>query len=280
MDFKVILFIIIVIILLYILVRYMSSSSTIATSLTSGTTMQTINAKDLANTDSGVKSANFTYSIWFYIDDWNYNYGQPKVLFGRVATATTGGTSTTTATTKSTNTGLGMYGLKKYGSDPCPLVVFGAVENNLGIALTVYSDSTNTAASYSNDDSVDPSSGAIIHTCSVPNVPIQSWCNLLISVYGRTLDVYLDGKLVNTCVLPGTANVNSQSNVYITPLGGFAGWTSKFKYYPNATDPQTAWNIYQEGYGASFLNNLFGSSFKVTFSTTDSAGNETSSYSI
>ena len=80
MDFKVILFIIIVIILLYILVRYMSSSSTVATSLTSGTTMQTINAKDLANTDSGVKSANFTYSIWFYIDDWNYNYGQPKVL--------------------------------------------------------------------------------------------------------------------------------------------------------------------------------------------------------
>jgi len=275
MDFKVILFIIIVIILLYIIVKYISSSSTTATGLISGTTMQTISAKNLSTTSSGVKSSNFTYSVWFYIDDWNYNYGQSKVLFGRVSTAAT--TTSSSASTTASTTGLGIYSLSQYGSNPCPLVTFGAIENNLSVALTVYSESSTT---YSSDDSVDPSSSAIIHTCSVPNVPIQSWCNLLISVYGRTLDIYLDGKLVNTCVLPGTAKINSDANVYITPVGGFAGWTSKFKYYPNATDPQTAWNIYQEGYGASFLNNLFGSSFKVTFSTTDSAGNKTSSYSI
>ena len=275
MDFKVIFFIIIVIILLYIIVRYMSSSSTSATGLVSGTTMQTISAASLSSTSSGVKSSNFTYSVWFYVDDWNYNYGQPKVLFGRVSTAATSASATASAT--ASTTGLGTYGLSSYGSNPCPLVTFGAVENNLSVALTVYSESS---SAYTTDDSVDPSSAAIIHTCSVPNVPIQSWCNLLISVYGRTLDIYLDGKLVNTCVLPGIAKITSDANVYITPVGGFAGWTSKFVYYPNATDPQTAWNIYQDGYGASFLNNLFGSSFKVTFSTTDSAGNETSSYTI
>ena len=275
MDFKVIFFIIIVIILLYIIVRYMSSSSTTATGLISGTTMQTISAASLSSTSSGVKSSNFTYSVWFYVDDWNYNYGQPKVLFGRVSTAAT--TTSSTASATASSTGLGTYGLSSYGSNPCPLVTFGAVENNLSVALTVYSESS---SAYTTDDSVDPSSAAIIHTCSVPNVPIQSWCNLLISVYGRTLDIYLDGKLVNTCVLPGIAKITSDANVYITPVGGFAGWTSKFVYYPNATDPQTAWNIYQDGYGASFFNNLFGSSFKVTFSTTDSAGNETSSYTI
>ena len=289
MDFKVIFFIIIVIILLYIIVRYMSSSSTTATGLISGTTMQTISAASLSSTSSGVKSSNFTYSVWFYVDDWNYNYGQPKVLFGRVSTAATTTSSTASATSSTASatsstasatastTGLGTYGLSSYGSNPCPLVTFGAVENNLSVALTVYSESS---SAYTTDDSVDPSSAAIIHTCSVPNVPIQSWCNLLISVYGRTLDIYLDGKLVNTCVLPGIAKITSDANVYITPVGGFAGWTSKFVYYPNATDPQTAWNIYQDGYGASFFNNLFGSSFKVTFSTTDSAGNETSSYTI
>lgn len=275
MEFKVIFFIIIVIILLYIIVKYMSSSSTTATGLISGTTMQTIAAKSLSSTSSGVKSSNFTYSIWFYVDDWNYNYGQAKVLFGRVSTA--GTTANSKASTLATNLGLGTYGLSSYGSNPCPLVTLGAVENNLSVALTVYSESS---SAYTTDDTVDPTSSAIIHTCSVPNVPIQAWCNLLISVYGRTLDIYLDGKLVNTCVLPGTAKVTSDANVYVTPIGGFAGWTSKFVYYPNATDPQTAWNIYQDGYGSSFLNNLFGSSFKVTFSTTDSAGNETASYSI
>ena len=275
MDFKVIFFIIIVIILLYIIVRYMSSSSTTATGLVSGTTMQTISAQNLSTTSSGAKSSNFTYSIWFYIDDWNYNYGQNKVLFGRVSTPTS--STSNTATTTANTLGLGTYSLGQYGSNPCPLVTFGAVENNLSVALTVYSESS---TSYTTDDSVDPSTAAIVHTCNVPNVPIQAWCNLLISVYGRTLDIYLDGKLVNTCVLPGTAKITTDANVYVTPVGGFAGWTSKFVYYPNATDPQTAWNIYQDGYGASFLNNLFGSSFTVTFSTTDSAGNETSSYSI
>jgi hypothetical protein len=130
---------------------------------------------------------------------------------------------------------------------------------------------------------VYPTSGltnGITHTCNVSNIPIQAWCNLLISVYGRTLDIYLDGKLVNTCVLPGTAKINENANVYITPAGGFAGWTSKFQYYPNASDPQAAWNIYQNGYSNSIIDDIFGSSFRVKFSTVDSAGTETSSYTI
>ena len=42
--------------------------------------------------------------------------------------------------------------------------------------------------------------------CHVKNVPLQRWVCLIVSVYGRTLDIYLDGKLVRTCVLPGTSS--------------------------------------------------------------------------
>ena len=62
------------------------------------------------------------------------------------------------------------------------------------------------------------------------------------------MDVYIDGKLVKTCLLPGVAMVSSNTDVYLTPKGGFNGWTSKFQYWPNALNPQQAWNVYTQGY--------------------------------
>jgi hypothetical protein len=94
----------------------------------------------------------------------------------------------------------------------------------------------------------------VVHTCSVGNIPIQRWVNLAISVYGRTLDIYIDGKLVRTCLLPGVANINNNANVYITPSGGFEGWTSKFQYFPTSINPQDAWNIYVKGYQGSLFS--------------------------
>ena len=132
---------------------------------------------------------------------------------------------------------------------PCPSVVLGAVENNILVSLAVYPGL---------DEIPDNTAGGTVSTCAIANVPLQRWCNLLVSVYGRTQDLYLDGKLVRTCVLPGVAKIDSGAPVYITPDGGFSGWTSKFQYWADATDPQTAWNIYKAGYGGSLLGNLFG----------------------
>lgn len=73
------------------------------------------------------------------------------------------------------------------------------------------------------------------------------------------MDLYLDGKLVRTCLLPGVASVNNNANIYVTPKGGFDGWTSKIQYYPDSLNPQDAWNIYIKGYSGNFLSNLFGS---------------------
>ena len=220
MNISTILLIIVIIVLLYIVVRYISTDVNTLSGLSSGTAMTTIASSSLAKSSSGNNSSNFAYSVWFYVNDWNYRYGEPKVIFGRMGDSS--------------------------GTDkqPCPSVTMGPISNNLDIALSIYPGV----------DSVSNTTGegnSAIHHCSVANVPIQKWVNLLISVYGRTLDVYLDGKLVKTCVLPGVAKINNDANVYVTPNGGFSGWTAKFQYYPNSIDPQTAWNIYQQGYGAA-----------------------------
>ena len=225
---------IVVIVLIFMLIRYIISDPYTLQNMQDGKTSSTISATSLATNGSSVPSINFAYSIWFYINNWNYRYGEPKVIFGRMGTS-------------SGKQGGSVSGVS--GMDPCPAVVLGAVENNLDISIGCYPGA--------DQEPTTTGGSTVVHTCSVANVPIQKWVNLVVSVYGRSMDVYIDGKLVRTCLLPGVASVNNNANVHVTPSGGFEGWTSKFQYFPNSINPQEAWNIYTQGY--SNMSSMFNS---------------------
>lgn len=227
MEGRSILMFIVIIFLVVIILSYTMSDSSAITTMTSAKTAQTVEATDLTSSSTG-NTSNFTYSIWFYIDDWNYRYGEPKVIFGRMSTTT-----------------------PQY---PCPTVILDPVQNNVAVSLAVY-PGKDEPEDTETETSTTP---AINYTCGIANVPIQKWCNLFISVYGRTLDLYLDGKMVRTCVLPGTAKVDFNAPVYVTPMGGFSGWTANLQYWPESSNPQKAWDIYKAGYGGSLLGSIFG----------------------
>ena len=259
MEAKSVLLFVIIVVLLYIVYNYISKDVSTLSGLTSAQTMQTVNASTLTSSSTSGNTSNFTYSIWFYIDDWNYRYGEEKVVFGRMVS--------------------GSRPLQ-----PCPSVILGALENNLIVSLTVFPGldsaptTTGTTGTTTTGTTTTTTTNTITHRCAVANIPIQKWVNLIVSVYGRSMDIYMDGKLVRTCVLPGVAKIDSNAPVYITPNGGFSGWTSTFQYFGNSCDPQTAWNIYEAGYGASMLSNLFG---KYTVKVSLMEGNtEDSSFSI
>ena len=256
MEIKSVLVIILIIVLLYIIVSYMTSGPPTLSLMNSGTTLQQISAAVLAKSGE-LNSSNFSYSMWFYISDWNYRYGEEKVLFGRMDSTPTASGSASAATLS--------------GKHPCPLVTLGSIQNNVNIALNVFPPANN--AELTTDD-IKETDNSITHHCNVSNVPIQKWVNLIISTYGRTLDVYLDGKLVKTCVMPGVAKINTTSDVFITPNGGFSGWTSSFQYFPTSMEPQTAWNIYRKGYGGAGLLK-----YKVKVALTEN-GNEKGSFTM
>ena len=229
MNALTIVIIVIIIVLVYFLLKFIFSNPYTLQSIQNGQTTTVIAATALAtNSASSAQDTNFAYSIWFYINDWNYRYGQIKTIFARMGNAPA-------------------------GKNPCPAVQFDAIENNVTVTLACFPGSGGAA----------PAAGAMAatsvdHTCTVGNVPIQRWVNLIVSVYGRSMDIYIDGKLVKTCLLPGVANINSNASIYVTPDGGFDGWTSKFQYYPSPLNPQEAWNIYVAGYSAPYAN-MFGS---------------------
>lgn len=197
---------VVIVLLLITIIRWFMSDNTKIAGLNDAKTVTKISADSLAQSSA----SNFAYSVWFYIDDWSYRYGEPKIVLGRLD-----------------------QDLK-----PSPSIVLGAIENNVKIETTVYPSSTSDSGS--------------THTCNVANVPIQKWVNLIVSLYGRTLDVYIDGKLTRTCVLPGVAKISPNAPVYVTPLGGFSGYTSNINYYGDALNPQQAYNIYRAGYGGGY----------------------------
>jgi len=239
MNPLVIVIIIVIIVLVFLLLRYVLTNPYTLQSMQNAQTATVIQATSLATNGSNTPSSNFAYSIWFYINDWNYRYGENKVIFGRM-----GSTSTPDSGSLS-----GVSGL-----DPCPAVILGETENNVYISLACFPGleqepiPTTTGTTTSGSTTTTPNTQ--ISTCNITNVPIQSWVNLTISIYGRTMDVYINGKLVKTWILPGVANVNNNSNVYVTPAGGFDGFTSNFQYYPTALNPQQVWNIYTQGYSS------------------------------
>lgn len=163
-------------------------------------------------------NADYTYSVWIYISNWNYRFGETKVIFGRT----------------------------DQNNQPAPSLTLAPSENNLHCTVETYPSS-----------GTDANQGTT-HTCSIQNIPIQKWTNIIVTLNNRTLDMYLDGKLVRTCVLPGVPKVSSSSPVSVTPNGGFSGYVSNFQYLAKSVNPNEAYSIYKEGNGgASYLSSLF-----------------------
>lgn len=240
--------IIVLVIIVALLLYYYTSSKSSLSSTVSGTTMQTIPPSSLPSNSNPV---NFAYSIWFYVNDWQYKYGDTKIIFGRMSTNNYSSSTNLTYTEILENS-------------PCPVVTLGEFQNDLSILL----DQTPSGSTSTVDN----------EPVVVTNIPLQKWVNLVMSVYGKTMDVYIDGKLVQTSILLGPANVNVSQNIYVTPCGGFNGWTSNLQYFPNPLNPQQVWSLYQKGYGSGYLANLF-NSFQLTV-TVNNNGVPTKSFSI
>jgi len=85
------------------------------------------------------------------------------------------------------------------------------------------------------------------------NFPLQRWEHVIISVNQSYLDLYLDGKLIqsaNLGVNPTQAPINVGSPAQIN-FGNGDFYIAGFQRVANSMDPQTAWNLYLAGSGTT-----------------------------
>jgi hypothetical protein len=111
--------------------------------------------------------------------------------------------------------------------------------------------------------------------CDIKNIKLQKWVNITMSVYGNTVDLYLDGKLVRTCVLTAIPTIQPTINDTLFVGGGIKacvasdgdlrGYISNVVYKSDYFTPEEAWNIYSAGYsGAGMFD--FVNRYKLNFS--------------
>jgi hypothetical protein len=102
-----------------------------------------------------------------------------------------------------------------------------------------------------------------MYNCSVKNFPLQKWMYLFVSVSNKVLDVYIDGKMVKTCIMPDSSLISSHKEQITAQLHspeileggnsqpGFSGRTSSFMYWPRESNPKFVWDQYVKGWGKS-----------------------------
>jgi hypothetical protein len=83
--------------------------------------------------------------------------------------------------------------------------------------------------------------------CDIVNIPIQTWVHVAISLYGRTLDVYLDGELARSCKYSNPPRINND-DIHILDHDGFDGNISDMRYYDKPLSASKIRSIYKKGH--------------------------------
>jgi hypothetical protein len=89
-------------------------------------------------------------------------------------------------------------------------------------------------------------------TCTISDIELQKWNSLIFSINTNTIDIYMNGELIQSQYLEGIVDIDDAANVIISPGGiGFNGWNSKFQFWKQYMNPNQVKNIYNQGHGAS-----------------------------
>jgi hypothetical protein len=121
--------------------------------------------------------------------------------------------------------------------------------------------------------------------CDIVNgIEYQRWVLITIVANGRTLDVYIDGKLARSCVYKSNYALNSatgKATAYVGAGNGgkLKGFFSNISYANYAFTPDAIWAQYQAGPGETFsLSSFFGNLFStnISFGTTGALAAKTS----
>lgn len=194
------------------------SSGNLIPSLHDATTSSIVQATSapLSSQDQGA----YGMQWWMFVKDWNYGYGKDKPVLTRP--------DPTSATVSN------------------PAVSLHPTENTLKVTISLFPSGDGTAASTPAPAGSSGASTDDVYVCEVANIPLQTWFSVGVTIFGRNLDVYIDGKLVKSCFLPGVPKP-AVGDIQLSPGGGFSGYMCDYYHYPRMLTPGDAMNFYSGG---------------------------------
>lgn len=169
----------------------------------------------------------FTWSVWIYIEDLQYNQGKYKHVFHKG--------------NDNINTSTAPIGMNEPNNAPG---LYIAPENN---ALVVVMNTFNKI----NEEIV------------VNDIPLNKWINVIIRVDEQhQLDVYINGGLSKRRILASIPKQN-YGDVYASMNGGYSGYTSSLRYFDKAIGTNQIQSIVEKGPNTNLISTSNGDNLKT-----------------
>lgn len=197
----------------------------------------------------------FTVSTWIYINNWSYRAGFAKSIIS------VGGPNFDT--------------IRIYlgGYKPKLQVRLHTRDSNVADSTTdMMAESLAKATQNATFNILQTDSGLtdMSQMCDLPEVELQRWVNITVAANGKTVDVYLNGKLARSCVLPKMFKVDAGGySANLLAYGGFGGQISSTTMYDAALNPEQVYKNYMAGpEPITNIGQWFASFFTPSISTT------------
>lgn len=234
-------FINLIVVVIALIIVYYSFGFFYGTSTSSGVTVQS----DKISANQGVKNyktqaqiyegGEYSVNFWMYVSGWNYKQGTRKHVLE------IGGTNFATL-----------------------LVALGAYKNSLNVRVDTKDASgasvggiglTNADKEAFFKPLQSDTALTVQPMCDIDEIDLQRWIQVTVTINGRTCDVYIDGKLARSCVLPSFFKVDpTGQSVTVVDRGGFDGYVSQVSTYNYSLNPNNVYNMYMAGPTGSSLD--------------------------
>jgi len=223
------------------------------------------------------EGGDYSVSIWLYVNSYNINRNRRKHIleiggsnFSTLLIALGAFKNTLVVRTHSQEADITYSGTDSYG--------------NITRSSTSNTNTPNSQDSLRLDGSLTPSDIKLLFkplamddtlldvnpTCDLPEIDMQRWTHLGVVLSGRTIDVYLDGKLTRSCITKSYYKVDP-TGVTLKMLqkassdseNGFDGHISNLSLTNFSLSPSDMYRIYSNGpFGtsagvSSWMTNLF-----------------------
>jgi hypothetical protein len=172
----------------------------------------------------------FTLSFWIYVDDWNYQVAKYKPVFN-IGPAIGVGNDRSVL--------VGMLTPYKNG-----LMIRGAT-NSPPTAVPDITVTSIRTSMLNGQTSASMFQNTVESSCDVSDVPLQRWSCVTIVSSGRTLDVYMNGKLARSCILDSILQVPNAA--CFLSLGAFGGRYASVQMWNQQLTPDVIYGIYMMG---------------------------------
>ena len=176
----------------------------------------------------------YTISFWMYITSWDFRSGMAKSVVQIMDSSLLSHSLFTTIL---------------YPNEPKMMI--RVLTEGAGVAPAQdYNKMTNFDSLLSGQGSAAMFAPSMdMPMCDLQEIDLQRWINITVSINGRIVDVYYDGKLTRSCVLPDIpkAPASGAQAVLVGQKGGYGGKISGIQFFAYPLTPDRIYAIYQAG---------------------------------